>query len=59
METGGQFLRDSPLAPLVVEGDAVDGAGLSIVAASISSSFAADLSSRIEELLPSVVLPSV
>lgn len=57
METGGQFLRDSPAVP--VEGAAVEGAGLEMFAASISSSAAADLSSRIEELLPSVVLPSV
>ena len=59
METGGQFLRDSPLADREVEGEAIEGAGLSIVAASTSSSFAEDLSSRMEELLPSVVLPSV
>lgn len=59
METGGQFLRDSPVAPVVEEGAAVDGAGLEIAAASMSSSAAADLSSRIEEALPSVVLPSV
>ena len=58
METGGQFLRDSPWAPLE-EGAAVEGAGLEIAAASMSSSAAADLSSRMEEALPSVVLPSV
>lgn len=60
METGGQFLRDSPWAPLE-EGAAVEGAGLEIelTAASMSSSAAAVLSSRMDEALPSVVLPSV
>jgi len=58
METGGQFLRDSPVAPLE-EGAAVEGAGLEIAAASMSSSAAEDLSSRMEDALPSVVLPSV
>jgi hypothetical protein len=58
METGGQFLRVSPLFALL-EGAAVEGEGLDIGAASTSSSFAEDLSSRIEELLPRVVLASV
>jgi hypothetical protein len=58
IDTGGQFLRASPVFALL-DGAAVESEGLDIGKASTSSSFAEDLSSRMEESLPRVVLPSV